>query len=134
MFAQQFLDPISIPGVFLLIVLLLLGAYEVGFRIGRWWQIRTPEETEGPTDALVGSIIAFLAFLLAITMGMASDRFDTRRALVLDEDTLRVTGQTTRQRTVPASLDKPQSDFPGIQVRMLTNSGNGSAALLCSCA
>jgi len=85
MFAQQFLDPISIPGVFLLIVLLLLGAYEVGFRIGRWWQIRTPEETEGPTDALVGSIIAFLAFLLAITMGMASDRFDTRRALVLDE-------------------------------------------------
>jgi len=71
--------------VFLLIVLLLLGAYEVGFRIGRWWQIRTPEETEGPTDALVGSIIAFLAFLLAITMGMASDRFDTRRALVLGE-------------------------------------------------
>ena len=85
MFNQQFLDPISIPGVFVLIVVLLLAAYEVGFRIGRWWQIRTPEETEGPTDALVGSIIAFLAFLLAITMGMASDRFDTRRALVLDE-------------------------------------------------
>jgi hypothetical protein len=85
MFNQQFLDPISISGVFALIVVLLLAAYEVGFRIGRWWQIRTPEETEGPTDALVGSIIAFLAFLLAITMGMASDRFDTRRALVLDE-------------------------------------------------
>ena len=85
MFNQQFLDPISIPGVFVLIVVLLLAAYEVGFRIGRWWQIRTPEETEGPTDALVGSIIAFLAFLLAITMGMASDRFDARRALVLDE-------------------------------------------------
>jgi hypothetical protein len=85
MFAQQLLDPIPIPGVFAVIVVLLLAAYEVGFRIGRWWQIRTPEETEGPTDALVGSIIAFLAFLLAITMGMASDRFDTRRALVLDE-------------------------------------------------
>src|SRR4029453_11104866 len=85
MFAQQLLDPIPIPGVFAVIVVLLLAAYEVGFRIGRGWQNRTPEETEGPTDALVGSIIAFLAFLLAITMGMASDRFDTRRALVLEE-------------------------------------------------
>jgi hypothetical protein len=85
MFPEQLLDPIPIPGVFLLIVVVLLAAYEIGFRVGRWWQIRTPEETEGPTDALVGSIIAFLAFLLAITMGMASDRFDARRGLVLDE-------------------------------------------------
>ena len=34
---------------------------------------------------LVGSILALLAFLLAVTMGMASDRFDTRRAVVLAE-------------------------------------------------
>ena len=34
---------------------------------------------------LVGSILALLAFLLAVTMGMASDRFDTRRGLVRDE-------------------------------------------------
>lgn len=34
---------------------------------------------------IVGSILALLAFLLAVAMGMASDRFDTRRGLVLDE-------------------------------------------------
>ena len=34
---------------------------------------------------LVGSILALLAFLLAVTMGMASDRFDARRGIVLDE-------------------------------------------------
>ena len=34
---------------------------------------------------LVGSILALLAFLLAVTMGMASDRFDARRAVVLNE-------------------------------------------------
>ena len=34
---------------------------------------------------IVGSILALLAFLLAVTMSMASDRFDTRRAIVLDE-------------------------------------------------
>jgi len=85
MYPQQLLDPISIPGVFLLIAVILFVVFEIGFRIGRWWQIRTPEETEGPTGTLVGSLLALMAFLLAITMGMASDRFDTRRALVLEE-------------------------------------------------
>ena len=34
---------------------------------------------------IVGSILALMAFLLAITMGMASDRYDNRRGLVLAE-------------------------------------------------
>ena len=85
MVAQQLLDPIPIPGVFLLIAVVLLIVFEIGYRVGRWWQTRTPEETEGPTNALVGSLLALLAFLLAITMGMASDRFDARRGLVLEE-------------------------------------------------
>jgi hypothetical protein len=82
---QQLLDSIPIPLVFVLISVVLLVAFEVGFRVGRWWQDRTPEETEGPTGTLVGSLLALTAFLLAITMGMASDRFDTRRGLVLEE-------------------------------------------------
>ena len=60
-------------------------AYEVGFQVGHWYQARTPGVQEGPTGVLVGSLLALLAFLLAITMGMASDRFDTRRGLVLEE-------------------------------------------------
>jgi hypothetical protein len=81
----QLLDPIPIVGVFLLFAIITLGFYEVGFRIGRWWQARMPGEQEGPTDMLVGSLLALMAFLLAITMGMAADRFDTRRATLLDE-------------------------------------------------
>jgi hypothetical protein len=82
---QQLLDPVPIIGVFLGFALVALLTYEGGYRIGRWWQARSPEESEGPTGVLVGSILALLAFLLAVTMGMASDRFDTRRAIVLDE-------------------------------------------------
>jgi len=82
---QQLLDPIPVVGVFLLFAALSLAAYEIGFRLGRWWQQRTPDEREGPTGMLVGSLLALMAFLLAVTMGMASDRFDTRRGLVLDE-------------------------------------------------
>ncbi|MEX1294714.1 MAG: hypothetical protein AB1Z67_00950 [Candidatus Limnocylindrales bacterium] len=82
---QDLIDSLPIPGVLLAFALLALILYELGFRFGRWWQARTPEEKEGPTGMLVGSILALMAFLLAITMGMATDRFDTRRGLVLEE-------------------------------------------------
>jgi hypothetical protein len=71
--------------VFAVFAVLALLLYELGFRLGRWWQHRTPEERGGPTGMIVGSILALLAFLLAITMGMANDRFDARRGLVLGE-------------------------------------------------
>ena len=82
---SQVLDTLPIAAVFLVFALVAMGAYEAGFRLGRWWQDRTPGEQEGPTNMLVGSILALLAFLLAVTMGMAADRYDARRALVVDE-------------------------------------------------
>jgi hypothetical protein len=82
---RQLLDSVAILGAFVLIAVVLLLVFEIGFRVGRWHQIRTPEETEGPNDMLVGSLLALLAFLLAVTMGMAADRFDARRGLVIDE-------------------------------------------------
>jgi hypothetical protein len=83
--SQQPLDQIP----FLLFVVLLfafcLGAYEVGFRIGKRRQESGDSGSEGPTGMIVGSILALMAFLLAIAMGMAGDRFDTRRGLVQQE-------------------------------------------------
>jgi hypothetical protein len=84
-YPELFLDPIPIAGLFLLLLAMMIGLFEAGFRIGRWWKMRTPDESDGPTATLVGSLLALMAFLLAVTMGMASDRFDTRRSLVLDE-------------------------------------------------
>jgi hypothetical protein len=81
----QLLDSLPILGVFVAFAIFSMLCYEGGFRLGRWYQDRTPGEQEGPTGLLVGSILALLAFLLAVTMGMASDRFDARRAIVLDE-------------------------------------------------
>lgn len=81
----QLLDSIPTTGVFVLFAIVTLACYEVGFRVGRWWQDRMPGEQEGPTEMLVGSLLALMAFLLAVTMGMAADRFDARRGLVLAE-------------------------------------------------
>jgi hypothetical protein len=85
MLTDQLLDALPVPAVFIVFAVVALLCYEGGFRLGRWWQDREPGEQEGPTGVLVGSILALLAFLLAVTMGMASDRYDARRAIVLDE-------------------------------------------------
>jgi hypothetical protein len=82
---NDLLDQVPIPLIFGLFAVFTLACFEIGFRIGRWWQDRMPGEQEGPTDMLVGSLLALMAFVLAITMGMAADRFDVRRGLVLEE-------------------------------------------------
>ena len=82
---MQFLDSYPIAVVIGLFAIITLACYEIGFRVGRWWQDRMPGEQEGPTGVLVGALLGLMAFLLAITMGMAADRFDARRGLVLAE-------------------------------------------------
>lgn len=80
---QQPLDQIPIVLFIVLFVLLTLACYEGGFELGK--RRRADGADEGPTATIVGSILALMAFILAITMGMAGDRFDTRRGLVLAE-------------------------------------------------
>jgi hypothetical protein len=85
MLSQYSLDSLPIPAVFALLVLAAALVFEGSYRIGRWHQARTPDEKEGPATMLTGSLLALFAFLLAVTMGMASDRFETRRVLVVKE-------------------------------------------------
>jgi hypothetical protein len=82
---QQLLDSLPVVGVFVAFTIVALIASECGYRLGHWWQSRTSDEKEGPTNIIVGSLLALMGFLLAITTGMASDRFDKRRSLVLNE-------------------------------------------------
>lgn len=82
---QYIIDSMPIGLFFLVFALIAAIVSELGYRLGRWWQVRTPDEKEGPTGMIVGSILALMAFLLAVAAGMASDRFDTRRGIILTE-------------------------------------------------
>src|SRR4029453_8268218 len=82
---QDLADHVPVWVVFLLFTVLTFVCFEVGFRLGVWWQAREPGEQEGPTDMLVGSLLGLMAFVLAITLGLATDRHDARRGLVVDE-------------------------------------------------
>jgi hypothetical protein len=59
-----------------------LVAHEVGFWVGRRYasEHKTPLEGVG---VLVGSVLALLAFVLALTLSFASDRFNERRSATL---------------------------------------------------
>ena len=85
MFSRPFLDSLPIIGVFGAFALVAVITSECGYRLGKWWQTHTHEEKEGPTTMIVGSLLALMGFLLAISMGMASDRYDSRRGLLLAE-------------------------------------------------
>ena len=82
---QGVLDPVPIWGVLNLFTVVTFGCFEAGFRLGIWWQAREPGEQEGPTDMLVGSLLGLMAYVLAITLGLATDRYDARRGLVVAE-------------------------------------------------
>jgi hypothetical protein len=82
---HQLLDALPIVGVFLSVALAALLAFECGYRLGNRRQRRSPEEPRDSTALIVGSLLALVGFLLAITMNMATERFDKRRNLVLTE-------------------------------------------------
>jgi hypothetical protein len=84
---QQVLDPIPIGLVFIGILVISLLSFEVGFRLGRRRQTESSagEDSSGVGGALTGGMLALLAFLLAVSMGFAADRFDSRRQNVLEE-------------------------------------------------
>jgi len=60
-------------------------AIEAGYRLGGWRRARTTEEKETPVGAMVGSILALFAFLLAFTFGLAAERYEARKRIILDE-------------------------------------------------
>jgi hypothetical protein len=100
--SQDVLDPVPVGGVFLLFTAITFACFEVGFRLGVWWQAREPGEQEGPTDMLVGSLLGLMAFVLAITLGLATDRHDARRNLVVAEATALATAYQRADYLPPA--------------------------------
>lgn len=58
---------------------------EAGFWYGRWRRGRTDPEQKEQAGTILAALLALLGFLLAISFGIAADRFSQRKALVLQE-------------------------------------------------
>ena len=64
---------------------LMLAATELGFRLGRKSEPRTPESIKTQIFTVEAAILGILALLLGFTMSMAVSRFEIRKQLVLEE-------------------------------------------------
>jgi hypothetical protein len=63
----------------------LLAGVEVGYRRGRRRALHDPQGAHAGTGAVEGAIFGLLGLLLAFTFAGAASRFDTRRALAVEE-------------------------------------------------
>jgi hypothetical protein len=79
------IDDVPLWLLFVGTTLLIVAAIEVGYRIGRTARRKSEDEKEAPVSAIAGTVLALLAFILAFTFGIVSDRYDTRKALVREE-------------------------------------------------
>ena len=97
------LDRMPIWAVYLFTVGLVLLVTEIGFRIGLRLQRRDPSFLQGSMPvAEVAGLLGLLGFLLAFSIGIAVNHFDTRRQLlVADANAIR----TSYLRT--GFLDEP---------------------------
>lgn len=58
---------------------------EAGFLFGRWRRRHADPEQKSQTSTVLAALLALLGFLLAVSFGIAADRFANRKALVLEE-------------------------------------------------
>ncbi|MCM2330407.1 MAG: DUF4239 domain-containing protein [Pseudomonas sagittaria] len=70
---------------FVVTVLLVVMAIEVGYRLGFAVHKSSEEEKESPASAIAGATMGLLAFILAFTFAIVADRYDTRKALVRED-------------------------------------------------
>ena len=79
------IDVLPIWLLFVVTAALVVLAVEIGFRLGKLVRSRSSEERESPVSAIAGTILGLLAFMLAFTFSIASERYDTKKSLVRDE-------------------------------------------------
>jgi hypothetical protein len=77
----------SVPAILVAIVIfiLLITFYILGYQLRLRTLVRNPEQSMDDLGAINGTLLGLLALLLAFSFGMANSRYDTRRQLVIEE-------------------------------------------------
>ena len=70
---------------FVLTLLWVLGAFEIGYRFGVVRHRNAADEKAGPVGQLGVATLGMLGFFLAFSFGLAANRYDAKRQLVIDE-------------------------------------------------
>lgn len=112
--------------------ILLAVAAELGFRLQRWLDRRSPgREHKGGSGQILGVALGLMSLLLSFTFSLAINRYDTRRALVLEE--ANAIGTAWQQADIlpepfRASLVEPLRDYTGVRIAFF-EAGNDQSKL-----
>lgn len=79
------IDSIPVSALFVGTILLVLFFIEVGYRMGHAAHRASEDEKESPVSVFAGALLGLVAFMLAFTFGIVSNRYDARRELVRNE-------------------------------------------------
>ena len=79
------LDSVPVWLLFAGTIFLVLMSIEGGYRLGRLARRRSEDEKEATVSNVASAILALVAFMMAFTFGIVSDRFFTRLSLVREE-------------------------------------------------
>jgi hypothetical protein len=79
------IDVLPIWGLFVVTAGLVVLSVEIGFRLGKIVRTKSSEERESPVSAIAGAVLGLLAFMLAFTFSIASERYDNKKSLVREE-------------------------------------------------
>jgi hypothetical protein len=117
----------------LLILLLLIVALEVGFRLGRLIaRRRAPSEGEkSSVNFATGGMVGLLAFLLGVSLSMASDRYQQRRDSVMAEANAIGTSWLRAQISTGVegeALQRLLRDYTGVRIAAIRGSDDPAEA------
>jgi hypothetical protein len=78
---------LTVIGMIIIPFLIVYLSIFIGHRYGSYNKKKSPDLQEGPVGTVVASAFALLAFMLAFTFQIATNKYDTRKQLLLDEVT-----------------------------------------------
>ncbi len=82
---MDLLDKSPLWVVFAFTAIIVSLAFEGGFQAGLFAKSKEKVELNAPVGAMVGVVLSLSAFILAFTFGVAAERFNDRRVLVIEE-------------------------------------------------
>jgi len=82
------MDSIPIVLLFFIIIILISGAIELGFRAGNTHDEQMKKDKEKITSSNAAAILGILGFILIFTFGIVYGRYDSKKGLVREEANL----------------------------------------------
>ena len=79
------MDLVPVWVIFAATIVVVMLAIEAGHRLGHAAHRRSEDEKESPVSAFAGAVLGLVAFMLAFTFSIVSNRYDARKELVRNE-------------------------------------------------